>query len=59
MGSVAESVQLKQELKILNDKIDRVEAEAACHELTTIERSIRQLESSASQTGDSPHSPEL
>lgn len=50
VGSVAESVQLKQELRILNDKIDKVEAEAASHELVTVERNIRTLES-----GGAPH----
>lgn len=36
---------MMQELKILNDKIDRAETQAACQELTTLERNIRQLES--------------
>ena len=48
---------MRQELKILNNKIDKVEAQAACEELTDLESSIRRLENSskttASQVGGS------
>ena len=43
-SSIAESRQLEEELRILNNKIDKVEAQAACEELTDIERNIRRLE---------------
>lgn len=41
---MAESAQLRQELRILNNTIDKVEAQAACEELTDLERNIKRLE---------------
>ena len=46
-SSIAESEQLRQELKILNNKINKVEAQAACEELTDLEGSKRRIEGSS------------
>ncbi|XP_067946251.1 roquin-1-like [Watersipora subatra] len=47
-SSIAESEQLRQELKIVDTKIGRVEDEAAREELTDIERMIKGLENGSS-----------